>query len=61
MILIVMSIFVIIGFVFWEKAISADNNGQHFVGYRLQKIANASLSIGLIFMIVYFIQYWQGV
>lgn len=61
MILIIVTIFVIVGFIFWEKAISADDCGRHLSGIRLQKIANTSLSIGLIFMVIYFIQYWQGV
>ena len=61
MILIIVTIFVIVGFIFWEKAISADDYGRHLSSIRLQKIANTSLSIGLIFMVIYFIQYWQGV
>lgn len=59
--MVLITSFVLIGFVFWEKAISADSKGQPKKAVRLQNLCNVALTIGLALTIISVIAYWQGV
>lgn len=59
--MILITSFVLIGFVLWEKAISADSQGQPKKAVRLQNLCNAMLTIGLSLTIISVVAYWQGV
>lgn len=59
--IILITSFVLIGFVFWEKAISADNQGQPKKAVRLQNFCNVAFTVGLTLTVMSVVAYWQGV
>ena len=60
-ILIIATLFTVLGFICWEKAIAADNSGKNRKAVKFQNACNISLGFSLIYVIIFVIRYWQGI